>query len=244
MKLQEFKVVQSRVTVLYQPIIDIRKKIFELEGAFGDGFLTPQLIPVPDEAPIELPRIEFRSQHGHTLVRFAQVRADLITNFDANFHSNLEKCEKYIRERSELLAKAIDICNPEIAVTALALTIQWPQSNGDEASDLASLQERIFQECMRTNNVEDVRIHRSVKLENNYFLHTNFNNYRVYSANKPLNSPYPRLGELELKEYGLELETEINDRLAYHNGEDSKGLSELDMFISELKKVISSPPCY
>lgn len=243
MKITDLKVVRSRVTVLYEPVVEIRKRIFDLEAVFGDGFLPPQLIPLPDSLPAELPRIEFRSQHGHTTAQFAQTRADLITEFDANFNTDLDKCIEYIRDRSQRLTEAMAVLAPDVAVTGLALMVRWSQAENDENVGLEEFQRRILRSCMQAENAEEIRVVRSVRLDGKYLLNMNISNYRIFFSGTPLDTAYPRLGQLDLKDWGVEMEVEINDRAAYNDGQATRGTAELDTYIDIVKSTVTSPPC-
>ncbi len=210
-------VVKSRLSVLYEPITGIRKKIFQIEEELKEHFLAPNLIPVPDDAPGEIPRIELRSKNGHTGLRFSQIRADMITEYDHAFNKNQQLCFDYVAEKGALFSHALGIVAPDIATTALSFTIRWPQKetpDDDMPNDLSSL---FLAQCLQDPDLTDLRINRTIVISDSCYLVSTLNNYRIYMSKTPIETPHPSLGQLQCAEYGLEMELEINDKLDLTN---------------------------
>lgn len=236
-------VVQSRLSVLFEPIGGIRKNIFAIEESLKSQFLAPNLIPVPDDAPGEIPRIELRSKNGHSTMQFSQIRADLNTQYDGNYNTNHKICLSYIKEKGSLLSEAINVFQPDVAVTAFSITVRWPAKD-DVNESIIRMKKMFLSDCMSRDDLEDFRINKTTRVGDNYFLLTTVNNYRVFAASTPIETPHPSLANLELKEHGLEMEIEINDKLAFNlTAARSKGLVQLDDFLNILADKISSPPC-
>ncbi|MDT8383474.1 MAG: hypothetical protein RRB22_03580 [Gammaproteobacteria bacterium] len=236
-------VVQSRVSVLFEPVQGIRKNIFAIEESLNNQFLAPNLIPVPDDAPGEIPRIELRSKNGHSMMQFSQIRADLTTQYDGNFNADHHACFSYIKEKGSLLSGAINVFQPDVAVTALSITVRWPAKD-DVNESIKSMKGMFLTDCMSVDDLEDFRINKTTWVRNDYFLLTTVNNYRVFAASTPIETPHPSLANLELKEHGLEMELEINDKRTFNlTAARSKGLVQLDRFVDFLADRISSPPC-
>ena len=51
----------------FERIENFRQKIFDIEKKLGNHFITPlNVLPIPDDAPPEIPRIIARSKQNHT----------------------------------------------------------------------------------------------------------------------------------------------------------------------------------
>ena len=243
MKFENLIVVQSRLSLLYQPIIEIRKSIFDLEDALKEDFLTPQLLALPDDAPAEIARIQFQSKNGHSVLQFAPIRTDLITTYDKNFNSDSQKCFDYIATKGQTLSKSLAILKPDVAVTGLAITVRWPQTESSDEEMVKWLHTRFYGDCLRTSDHEDVRVVYTNRRKGKYFVAVNMGNYRLFASETTLSGPYPRLGKLRKIQHGVEMEIEINDKLGYNNGEVSKGLDQVGEYLSVLGEVIKQPLC-
>jgi hypothetical protein len=80
--------------------MNIRESIFNLEKELSVFFVKPfNLFPLPNEAPLEFPRISATSNHGFSTLNISLNSAQLNTNYDVSFASSWEKCESYIKER-------------------------------------------------------------------------------------------------------------------------------------------------
>jgi hypothetical protein len=67
-------------------------------------------------------------------------------------------------------------------------------------------------------------------------------NYRVFSTDKPINTPHPRIDEdLEETDHGFEKEVEVNDRPIYNRGGESEGTQQLEHFLSIIRNEIENP---
>jgi hypothetical protein len=244
MKLAGPIVVSSRVTILYEPVPEVRKKVFDLESALTSDFLSPTIIPVPDDAPGEIPRIEFQSKHGHSLIRVSQVRADLLTTYDEHFRTDVDKCFEYIITKNQLLNKVVDILSPNIAVTGLSITVHWPETEISQHESARTLVSKYLPSCLSEQKIFDFKVNRTVHLSDELYLLSTINNYRIYSSKSAIETPYPSLHNLSLTEFGLEMELEVNDRSAFNEtASRSKGVSRVPEFIEHLRGHINNPHC-
>jgi len=244
MKFDETIFVKSRASLLFEPILGIRKRAFEIEDVTSPHFLAPNLIAIPDDAPSEIPRIEMRSTNGHTSLTFSQLRADMVTEYDGKYNKDPELCFGYIEEKGKILSKAIEIIQPDIAVTALSLTVRWPERNMKEEDALAFMTETFLSACMAKNSSFDFRVNSTILIDEGLYQLVTLNNYRVYTSKTPIESPHPSLATMDLKEYGLEMEIEVNDKYNLNaRGDRSKGLERLDEFMDVLRSNVEMPPC-
>ena len=60
----------------------IREHLFELEKHFTDFQKPFTLVPLPPDAPMEIPRIVAATEHGHSQLTICGNSAQLVTNFE------------------------------------------------------------------------------------------------------------------------------------------------------------------
>ncbi len=240
MQFRKYSVVKSRLSALFEPIPEIRKSIFSVEEKLRDKFLTPELTPIPDEAPHELPRITLTSRHGFTTIKIAQKRADMDTGYDANFGADIEKCFGYIKEKSENLKIALDVANVKLSFLALSVTVRWledPKKEYDFAKELSDI---LLPEVLRQERIYDLRVSATSRVDEHYYLIATFSNYRTFQIKSP-NTVYPKFDNLNILECGIEKEIEVNNRLGYNLGKPIKEFSALDDFFPLIYNEIKEP---
>jgi hypothetical protein len=100
-------------SIFYPPINNIREQIFKLETELSEYFVKPfNLIPIPNEAPPEFPRMTATSNHGYTNLNISINSTQIITNYDSNFSNDWAKCESYILDRAN---RIYDLLSPFFA---------------------------------------------------------------------------------------------------------------------------------
>lgn len=228
--------ITSTISVLFQPFPEARKSIFKLEEALKEGFLTPELLPVPDEAPPEIPRIQFRSRHGFSILRFTPVRIDLETNYDAQYSSDIKKCFDYISAKSENVQRALGVISPQIAFVALTIKVRWDEKSLSPADSAKQLSSKYLAD-EAGEGLEEFRASRTKIVDGKYYVRTTPYNFKVFQAKGAIATPFPRISYLDLVEFGLEKEIEINDRYAYNA--DEKYISSGVDLIAEFIRIIA-----
>lgn len=228
--------VNSKLVLLHEKLERIRKIAIELEDGITPSFLAPEIFPIPDEAPVEIPRAVFKSKHGHTALQIAPIKTELTTHYDENFNDNFETCFDYIKKRSAVLTTFSKQTNLTASGLGLVMMFRWPSLDETESVLAEKLEKKLLPSVFDVDNIYDIRLHLAKVVEDKYFLNTQYNNYRAYSSSSPINSPHPRLKDLRLDQFGLEVTIDINDRYGYNTGSDSRGAEEIDLYISKIKE--------
>ena len=244
MRLDNPTVTSSRVSILHSPVSNLRKKIFDLEERFDSKmeqeFLSPDLNPIPEDAPPQIPRIEFESTHGHSNLSITPVRTDLKTKFDKEYHNEVEKCLNYIKKKSEAISEVADVIEPDLSFFAISVTVRWPQKQISNEEVINLLGDNLTSERIKKMDLKNFQLNYSLE-DSGIFKLIQISNYRTFSSSSPINTPYPRIEELEEKGHGFEKEIEINDRPKYNRGEESKGITQVSDFLEMAKSEIDSP---
>lgn len=244
LQLDNPRVTGSRVSILYSPINDLRKKIFDLEDRFSSKmegeFLPPDLNPIPDDAPPEIPRIEFDSTRGHSNLSITPVRVDLNTEYDEGYYNDIEKCAEYIKNKSKSIDEVLGVIKPDIDFFAVKVVVQWPQKNLEDEEVIRILSEKLTSERVRRMKIKNFQMNYSLEHEGKFKL-VQISNYRNFSSSGKISTPHPRLSNLEEKENGFKKEVEVNDRPKYNRGGVTKGTQQLADFLGYAKSEVESP---
>ena len=81
----------------FERIQNFRQQILDIEKKLGDHFITPlNILPIPDDAPPEIPRIIARSKQNHTELIVSSNNLQISTKFDDNYNKKIDKCFEYM----------------------------------------------------------------------------------------------------------------------------------------------------
>jgi len=129
-------IVQTTITLFYPTVSQIGRKIFKFEDMLSKYYGPFQLLPVPEEAPEEIPRITAVSRNGHSQLIIAPSKLLFVTQYDDNFNRNWEKCLEYLNSGIDRL---INILSDEISYYSFSgLTTQLMFDNYDQPLDALS----------------------------------------------------------------------------------------------------------
>ena len=93
------KILETMFSVIFPVVTKISRKIFDFEDALKSYFGPFQLVPIPEEAPHEIPRITTVSKGGYSSINISQSNFTFVTKYDNNFNENWQLCLGYLRER-------------------------------------------------------------------------------------------------------------------------------------------------
>jgi hypothetical protein len=104
------KITNSAFNMIFPPEPSIRESIFILESRLSEDFPKPFiLVPLPNEAPVEFPRISATSRHGFSTLNISLNNFQLVTNFSNDYSVDWKKCKEYVENH---VYKLIDIVQP------------------------------------------------------------------------------------------------------------------------------------
>ncbi|MGD0621316.1 MAG: hypothetical protein ABSA82_02470 [Thermacetogeniaceae bacterium] len=217
------KILNSQYNIFFPNLTSIRQQIFTLEDKLGDKFQTPfNLLPIPDTAPSEIPRITAMSKLGHSQLQFSLSSMSLATGYDDNFNSDWNKCSEYIDKRIENLIPVIgELIDWRFLYSGLVVVLQFDETELNEEPIQFMINRFLNLNSSRKPFDIDYKI--TFALDETFYMNMNFKNYRSYeglsaSFYEGLSDPYffsPAY--LQLKETGLNLMLDVNDKYGFNN---------------------------
>ena len=102
------KIRTGSFNIVFPNVLDMRENLFNLEKVFSN-FMSPfNLMPIPNEAPPEFPRITATSKNGHSQLMVSGNNVQVTTMFDSHFWKDLTSCFSYMEDmRDKILASLI-----------------------------------------------------------------------------------------------------------------------------------------
>lgn len=200
-------------SVIYSKANDIRRKIFTLEERLDDIFAKPfALMPIPDEAPEEIPRIQANSKLGHSNLAISLNSAQFSINFDEQFNRDKDKCLNYIKERifkiyNALSSEIIDEC----LFSGLTLNILFDELDGEDPINLIS---KNLYNVKSNLSPFDINSKVTYTILDKYYINVTCFNVRNYTGD--FSTQIGPLSNMRLDSHIIGITLDINDRYAFN----------------------------
>lgn len=212
----------------FNPIADVTKKfINNSQKLLVDDFCTPNILPVPDVLPDDVPRIVTSSNGKHSQIILSKINCSLTTKFDENFSGDLAKCINYFEEKVTTVSDIVNTLNDDstLVLNFLGITTGLIFDN-EEALHL--LQNNITK--IQVEDICDIDLQITRIVEERYYINIRISNARLF--NKVVNTL--SCGFLA-NEYhnGIRVTIDVNNRYAFSKGITKTKKCELD----EIKKI-------
>jgi hypothetical protein len=223
-------IMNSGFNLIFPPVQNIREKIFWMEEQLAEYFPGPfALFPLPNEAPIEMPRISATTHHGFSTLNISLNSIQLTSNFNSDFSGNWEKCESYLRER---VLKIVNILTPLIKYQIYSgLTVNLMEKTEGEARNQLL---KFSSNRDSLNKIHDIVTKYTFVADDTYYINIQLQNQRLLSP------PVPGLLAKEEQSNLIGISLDINDRYAvnYHTGyfSDAKKIDTIFKLSSEVIK--------
>lgn len=105
----EVRYASSRALFVYDLDDKIIRKIQLFEDDLKDNFTTPfKLLSLPDENDTEADIFESSTPNSHSILRFSQEDASIITSYDSNYENDINKIKSYFTEKSNTVFKTLN----------------------------------------------------------------------------------------------------------------------------------------
>ena len=220
--------------IIYPQTKNIRKEIFSLEKNLEGLFIEPfSLIPVPEDAPPEIPRIQATSKSGHSVLSISGNNAQISVSYDENYYRNIELCLEYLRVRAFKTFEAIkSSTNNEYLFSGLTINVIFDELKEIDPIELIS---NTFYNVKNGVKPFDINNRATYILNDRYYVNITCENVRSYEG--MMMSELNTLANAKLVEHSIGVTLDINDRYAfnYKNGYKSN--------IAELNEILNISSC-
>lgn len=224
----------TRFNLVFPKVDHLRRKAFEIEERLAHYFSPITLVPIPDEAPEEIPRISTSSHNGHSNLNISLNNAQLFTSYDEKYQDNWKECLDYLVERVNEVSGVID-SYVEGNFLFSGLTTEIVINVGEDPINLIKSQ---FLNLKSNVEPHDINYKITFVIEEKYYVNITINNLRVYEGlvgDGPI-----QLSSLKEKEHTLGLTIDINDRYAHNfNPKHTSSIHEIKKIFDLTDKVIS-----
>lgn len=202
----------TRFNIMYPKVNDLRRKAFEIEDALQDYFLPVTLIPIPDDAPEEIPRISTTSKSGHSQLTISLNNTQLVTNYDNDFGRDWSKSLDYTYDRINNVCSSLEnYVGKKYLFSGLTTEIIF-----DSISEPIQLLRNNFLKLKTNTTPHEIEQKTTFILNDYYYVNITFKNLIIFENNSK--HGFGRFKEQ--KEQFLGCILDINDRHGFNSSDD------------------------
>lgn len=223
----------TSVSVAYNRIEQIKKVYYTNVDILKEYFNEATVLPVPEDAPDEIPRIIVKTLHEHAQLNISPVAATFEVHYNEGFEKDWESCEKYIRERMNKVFEFLNLFTyNQYSYVGVVSSVLYDEVSSNGTRKLADK----LLNAANIKNIYDLNIKYTFVESEKYFVNILLQNARLLKSGLEIN----KAGSLSIKNQIAETIgaiIDINDRYGFNNVE---GYCSNDAVIDDL---LSSMRC-
>lgn len=202
----------TNIAINFPRVEGIKKKYLANEEFFKEKFNEASILPIPDDAPIEMPRILIKSKGEHSQISISPNIINLQTVYTDKYSADWELCEKYINERMNDIFNFVDkITEGKYYYIGVVtdLFIDDCNKNGNKI-----LYKNLFKKSA-PENLEDLIVRYTYSDSNKYYTNIALQSARVYENIN--NDESGQFTDDKLEKHTISVEIDVNDRYSYNS---------------------------
>ncbi|WP_312103629.1 hypothetical protein [Pygmaiobacter massiliensis] len=209
---------ESAAIIFNYDRIDNMRALFPIvDKSLGECFTPCTILPIPDNAPDEIPRFLAQSSGGHSNLIISPVSAQLNVKFDDSYAQNWELCIAYLQEKAQSIFKTVKSIVEEHKINFSGISVVCFDLIQSETA-INTLQKQIVR--LNISNVCKMALRFCSKTNNNY-------------VNIELETQPKKNIETGEDFDSIVYNVDINDKLGYLN-ESSNYICEADQIKANL----------
>lgn len=205
----------TNMNIVFSPIDGIKKLFMNNDDIVKECYNEPALLPIPDNAPNEVPRIVLQSVGGHSQMVLTKEVLSVVTNYDDNFNRIWDKCKNNLMDKINIaysLLEGMGVHHNNFM--GLVTTIIW-----DEITNNGS--EYIYSNLLKiksNKNIFDASCKVTYVVDDTYYVNISIENIRLYQTNSNVTNQPGLLKNQKANSIGITID--VNDRYAFNNNEN------------------------
>lgn len=227
----------TSISIKYKRIDNLKKTYFENEETLKGHFNEATVLPIPDDAPLEIPRIIIKSSNEHSQLNISPIATTLQINYNSGFERDWKQCEQYIQQKMKIVFSFLNILtNNEYKYIGVITEVLIDEYLKDGAKVLAQNLLKNSEESA----IYDLNIRYTFVEDSNIFVNIMLQNARMFKDGTDVEMSGSLSEENQVSE-SIGAVIDINDRYGYNTCIDYKtDSSKLETIMSEMTVVMES----
>ena len=213
----------TSVTVTYKKIEDIKKIYDSNKNVLEQYFKDVMILPIPDDAPLEIPRIILKSQNGHAQLNISPVATTFGVQYNAGYEKNWNECALYVSTRMRTVFDFLNrLTNDVYEYVGVVTNVIYDEVSQNGTEKLAST----LLKSPKIKNLFDINLKYTFIEESSLFVNIMLQNARFFKDSVDVNEA----GSLNINDQVAESIgacIDINDRYAFNTDVMYKSNSKL-----------------
>ena len=224
----------SSITVMYKKIDGIKKAYYNNEEILKDYFNEATVLPVPDDAPVEIPRIIIKTLHEHAQLNISPIASTFEVYYNDGYERNWNTYSEYIIARMAKVFEFLNILtNNSYEYVGLVTNILYDEVNQGGTQKISNT---LLNAC-EIRDIYDINIKYTFVEKNNMYVNIMLQNARLFRDGIECNEA-GALNSSEQVAESIGCIIDINDRYGFNNIKDyksnSNNLNELIACMSDI----------
>ena len=227
----------TSITVTYKRIEGIKRVYYKNENLLKRYFNEATVLPVPDDAPMEIPRIIIKTLNEHAQLNISPIAATFEIHYDDGFERNWNSCSKYIAERMAIVFEFLNfLTNNTYEYIGLITNVLYDEVKQDGTKRIADS----LLNSERIKNIYDINIRYTFVEQERMFVNILLRNERLYTNLSDM-TVAGSLGQNSQVAESIGAIIDINDRFGFNTNASYKSNSMvLDDLIESMGNIINN----
>jgi hypothetical protein len=228
---------ETSISVRYPKIDGIKKAYYNHEELLKEFFNEAMVLPIPDNAPVEVPRINIKTLHEHAELNISPISAAFVVRYNDGYERDWSACVKYIIARMSRVFEFLNIMtNNNYEYIGVVTNVIY-----DEIADHGAQQiSNTLLNSSKISDIYDVNIRYTFVEKDNMFINIMLQNARLFKQNISMEEAGALCAENQIAE-SIGAIIDINDRYGFNNKPDYKSDSDmLNTLLESMSDVINN----
>ena len=213
----------TSITVTYKQIGGIKRAYYNNEELLKEFFNEATVLPIPDDAPLEIPRIIIKTKDEHAQLNISPIATTFEVSYDAGFERDWDACADYILKRMSKVFEFLNVLTGnEYEYIGLVSNVIYDEVQNEGAQKIA----RNLLNASKINNLYDINIKYTFVENERLFINIMLQNARLFRNGIVTNEA----GALSIHDQIAEsigAIIDINDRYGFNTKSDYKSDSSM-----------------
>ena len=200
----------SAINFKFPRVENVKRKYILNQDILKEKFNEANILPIPDDAPSEIPRILISSKGEHSQVSIAPEAITIQTTYSDEYLTNWEKCSEYMKTRANDIYSLTDKLTDNYDYIGVVTNLIWNdiQEKGNQV-----LFSNIFGKCA-AENLDDLVVKYTYVENEKYYVNITIQSVRIFKQADP--NAAGMFTDDNLQTHTVSIMLDVNDRYAFN----------------------------
>lgn len=227
----------TSVSVTYKKIDGIKRVYYNNEDILKQYFNEATVLPIPDDAPLEIPRIIVKTLHEHAQLNISPIATTFEVHYNDGFERDWGECAKYITERMSKVLEFLNILTDNnYEYIGVVSNVVFDEISQDGAKLLSTT----LLNTQSIKDIYDINIRYTFVENDNIFVNIMLQNARMFKPGINMEQAGELVSDNQIAE-SIGAVIDVNDRYGFNSDKSYKSdSSKLQMILNSMSNIINN----